>query len=476
MTSQAQIRNSQPRHLLPSIEHTVAVPYSAKDGPYSGDFIPDLTQIVAEAKTTEDLFLIMANAARQVVGAQQIFVFCNAPAPHIVAVSSMPSVNRQSPLIQDLEKIFRILLDAGELQTSRIFSLGADTQDVSQQLKSYPFRSLIWTPLRSEGERPSAGILYTRQAAWRTEYLAHLDACAQTYNDRLQSIASKSPAANFPARLQHSTTIGKAGLVVAMLLLIAMCMPTTMTVSAPFQVSSQNHLIVSAPIQGTIEQIYVSPGEKVAIDQPLIKFADTVYRNQVAIAERAVEMSQAELKRASQLSFEDEEGRRQVGQLKADVAIKRAELDFATEQLLRSTVRADLAGTVILSNQDALIGRPFSIGERILEIADPDSVQFEIFLDIADAIDLSTGTVTKLFPDATPFKSYTARLTQISYQAEPDALGMLSYRLIAKPENGTLRGLKLGTSGTAKIYGKKVPLAFYLFRKPITVIRQWLGV
>ena len=261
-----------------------------------------------------------------------------------------------------------------------------------------------------------------------------------------------------------------------MLLLIAMCMPTTMTVSAPFQVSSQNHLIVSAPIDGTIEQIYVSPGEQVAIDQPLIKFADTVHRNQVAIAERAVEMSQAELKRASQLSFEDEEGRRQVGQLKAEVAIKRAELDFATEQLLRSTVRADLAGTVILSNQDALIGRPFSIGERILEIADPDNVQFEILLDIADSIDLSTGTVTKLFPDATPFKSYTAKLTQISYQAEPDALGKLSYRLIAKPENDTLRGLKLGTSGTAKIYGKKVPLAFYLFRKPITVIRQWLGV
>jgi len=441
-----------------------------------GDTTLDLKRVVAEAKMNEDLFLIMANETRQPVGAQQVFVFWCAPAPQIVAVSSMPKVNRQSPLIQDLENIVGILFSAGELDAARMFSLGAETQNVSLQLEAYPFRSLLWTPIRSDGERPSGGVLYTRNAAWKSKDLDFLADCAKVYAGRLQSEDSTLPSASVRYRIQHSMSPRKAGLVVAALLFIAMFMPTTMTVSAPFQITSQNHLVVSSPIQGIIEEIYVSPGERVAKGQPLVKFVDSANRNQVTIAEREVDMSEAVLKRANQLSFEEEEGRRQIGPSAADVALKQAELNFAKEQLDRAIVKADLSGTIILSDEKSLIGRPFSIGERLLEIADPDHIQFEISLGIGDSIALETGTATKLFPDATPFQTFNARLTQISYQAEPDAMGLLSYRLVAKPESGSLSGLRLGTSGTAKIYGHKVPLAFYLFRKPITAIRQWLGV
>ena len=40
-------------------------------------------------------------------------------------------------------------------------------------------------------------------------------------------------------------------------------------------------------------------------------------------------------------------------------------------------------------------------------------------------------------------------------------------------ENGYIPSI--GLRGTSKIYSKKVSLFFYLFRKQITSIRQWIG-
>ena len=35
---------------------------------------------------------------------------------------------------------------------------------------------------------------------------------------------------------------------------------------------------------------------------------------------------------------------------------------------------------------------------------------------------------------------------------------------------------RIGTRGVAKIYGRTVPLGYWVFRRPITMVRQSLGV
>ena len=35
---------------------------------------------------------------------------------------------------------------------------------------------------------------------------------------------------------------------------------------------------------------------------------------------------------------------------------------------------------------------------------------------------------------------------------------------------------RIGLRGTAKVYGSKVSLFYYLFRKPITFMRQLIGI
>lgn len=458
---------------LGPIQHST--PGSARANGSSNTVLTRLIQAARDAASDEDLFLIMANETRMVAGAQQIFVFRHDPATRIVAISGMPRVNQQSPLVQDLERIVSILYEASELDEARMFSLGADADDVSAQLTSYPFRSLIWTPLDTGAGAAPVGILYTRTSPWQGEHLEVLSLCADIFAERLHLLVTPLRPAGRKGRIPLSATRKKAGLVAALLLFIGLCMPTTMSVNAPFQVLSKSHVVVSAPIQGVIDTVYVKPGDKVLEGQPLVKFVNIAQTNQVSIAQRQVDMSEAVLKRANQMSFETEEGRSQLGPSLAEVAIKRAELRLAQEQSSRTTINADATGIAVFSDEKSLIGRPFAIGERILEIANPDQVEFEILLDVSNSIALHIGAQVKLFPDSAPLQSFNATLTQLSYLAEPDQMGRLSHKLVATQEESSLEPLRLGTSGTARIYGHKVPLVFYLFRRPIAATRQWVG-
>jgi len=51
----------------------------------------------------------------------------------------------------------------------------------------------------------------------------------------------------------------------------------------------------------------------------------------------------------------------------------------------------------------------------------------------------------------------------------------LSYKLVSSFE-GNKKKPRIGLRGTAKVYGSRVILFYYLFRKPITFIRQLIGI
>jgi len=53
----------------------------------------------------------------------------------------------------------------------------------------------------------------------------------------------------------------------------------------------------------------------------------------------------------------------------------------------------------------------------------------------------------------------------------------MAYRLRARfVDDDGATPPRVGLKGTAKLYGETVPLAVYLFRRPLAAIRQHLGV
>ena len=107
--------------------------------------------------------------------------------------------------------------------------------------------------------------------------------------------------------------------------------------------------------------------------------------------------------------------------------------------------------------------------------ADPRETRLRIDLPVADAIQLAPGTRVALFLDVAPLELVSAQLAQASYEAAPTPDDVLAYRVYADFPQGT-PAQRPGLKGTAKLYGADVPLALYLFRRPLSAARQWLGL
>lgn len=80
-----------------------------------------------------------------------------------------------------------------------------------------------------------------------------------------------------------------------------------------------------------------------------------------------------------------------------------------------------------------------------------------------------------VFFDALPLESFPGAVSRTSYHAEVLPGDVLAYRVMADLTDVDSR-IRIGWQGSAKVYGEKGPLAFVLFRRPFTALRQFLGV
>jgi len=98
-----------------------------------------------------------------------------------------------------------------------------------------------------------------------------------------------------------------------------------------------------------------------------------------------------------------------------------------------------------------------------------------VWLPVADAINLEPGADMRLFLHVAPLSPLTAQLTQTSYQATLSPEGIASYRIRGAFDRPSAEA-RVGLKGTAKLYGRRVLLAYVLFRRPLAALREWTGL
>jgi hypothetical protein len=193
------------------------------------------------------------------------------------------------------------------------------------------------------------------------------------------------------------------------------------------------------------------------------------------IAEQDVALARAKYDRASQAAFGDDKARHELAIARAELAIKSAERDYSADLLKRSVLTAARDGVLLYADKAQLIGRPIKTGERLMQIATPEDLAVRVELPVADAIILDRNARVRLFLDAKPLTPIGAKLTSEAYHAEPNSTQQLVYRLqadFAAPPHA----VRLGSRGTAQLSGSTVPLIFFLLRRPISTLRQTLGL
>ena len=427
-----------------------------------------------EARTPQVLQFLFANETRKLTRARQIFVFRSMGEMRLVTISGLHAVDRSAPVVRGIEKVVAALGGEAGHQEIREFNLsdyGADEEDF---LTRYPYQKLLWLPLQVHGSDVLGGMLLASEQAWNEADIVIAKRMAGTFAHALAFLLAESRIG--PRLAYKYINRRKAALAVIIGVLLAMAIPVPMTALAPLEITPRDPFIVAAPIEGVIEKVLVAPNERVKEGQPIVRFEDTTLRNNLEVAERQVLVAEARLKKASQLAFDDMRGRHELGLGMAELALKTAELNFAREMFDRATVKAPRKGIAIYSDRQELIGKPVSLGERIMQVADPTHIEVAIDVNVADAIVLRPGARVKVFLDSDPLFPRQAKVEFADYQARIRPGNDLAFHVIARLSDADRAIPRLGARGTAQLYGESVPLALYLFRRPLSALRQWIGL
>ena len=421
----------------------------------------------------DELQILIANETARVLAGQQCLVFAHAAVGtlKLSAVNGLSRLERSPPLLQHLESVVARLGRDGSLSTQHEFQLSAFTDTGSNPTaRLYPFDCALWAPILDREGALCAGVLLTRDQPWRQSEVTILLSSLFAYAYAWQWHASRT---GLRSRLQPSR---RTALAAAATVAVLGFWPVSMTTLAALEIAPRDAALVSAAIDGAIEEIPVQAGTAVRTGDVLARLSDTVLRNRLEVAKREVEVAEAKAKKTALLAVDEMRGRHDLAIARSELKVKLAERDFARELLSNATIRAPRDGIAVVSDRRDLIGKPVVVGERILEIADETLVEARIYVPVSDVIVLQPGARAKLFLDSAPLRPVEAEVVAADYHAKTHNGGPLSFRVTARLTDSTIAPPRLGARGTAQVYGDTVSLYFYLLRRPISAFRQWFGV
>ena len=258
---------------------------------------------------------------------------------------------------------------------------------------------------------------------------------------------------------------------------LLLAVPVPMTTLAPAEIVAGKPHIITAPFDGVIEDILVPPNTAIEKNTPVLRFVDIAYRNDFILAEKEEAIAEAKLRKAAVSSFLSDNAKRDIAIAEAEKALASARQNYARDRLAKTVLTSPKKGLAIYSDPMDWKGRHVTTGEAIIQIANPANLRLRIDAPLSMGESLKIGARVKLFLDNAPLNALEAELTSASYYATSLPGEHMAYESYAdlKIESGQSYP-RIGARGVAKVYGRKAPMGYWLLRRPITILRQSLGV
>ncbi|MCH9671102.1 MAG: HlyD family efflux transporter periplasmic adaptor subunit [Gammaproteobacteria bacterium] len=465
-----------PPHELASNRADVALLRPPAVEPGAGETLDKKTQLLRleaearEQRTVLSLLYHLVNETRDLLGFDLAFVFRArrwGPRFRLEYASSIDGVERDAPLVRGLERMVNARTQKDDPPTNEAFEI-ADPQGNSP-LEEFGFRHALWIPMRTPNGAVVAGLLLLRAHAWSSPGRTVAQRLTETYAHAWNALEG-------PGKLRPRGGVARFAVAICALLCVPlMWLPVDMSALAPASIVAAAPFVVAAPTDGIVAEVLVEPYSEVRAGQALVALDQTVHRNDFAIAERTVMVAAAKYRRASQVAIGSRDAKRELAVAKAELALAKANRDYAKQMLERTVLRAPQAGIAIFSDRRDWANKPVRTGDELLRVADPMQLKVHIDLPVTDAVLLKTGADVQLFLDADPLHPVPARVEKEAYHARITEQGVLAYAVTASL-SASPRTPKIGWRGTAKLRGETVPLYLLIFRRPITAVRQALGI
>jgi HlyD family secretion protein len=251
------------------------------------------------------------------------------------------------------------------------------------------------------------------------------------------------------------------------------------TVTATGSVQPTTQVDVSSELSGALAEVAVDFNDRVEVGQVLARLDDTNLNDVVLTTRAQLQAAEASLKQAEAAAREaaanhdsqtelDKRGqstrlkmiasevaldraRAAVDGAMADVALARARLSEAENELKKATIRSPITGVVL--NRAAEPGQivAASLNAPILFTLAEDLARMELRVDVdeADIGRVAVGNTAEFTVDAFPGRSFPATITTVRYAPESTE-GVVTYKAILTVDNsdGLLRP---GMTATATI-------------------------
>jgi hypothetical protein len=418
---------------------------------------------VREAATSQALAYCLVNRSQGLLNYRHAALLIGG---RVRAVTGVTAPDPNAPFVAFVEAACQQLLTQGKLQQIEPVQAGWLSSQLQQDWQSLSALEVLWLPLRDRKATLIGGIWLARAACWQPADGVLAQELAALYSHAWCALEPQP-------RRWHVGRLRRRYMAAAGVALLVLCLPVQQSVLAPAEVVPRDGRVVAAPLDGVIAEFLVKPNQVVQRGQKLVRFDVTTLKAQADVAQRALEVAQAEHRASSQRAFQDAESNAQLDLLVAQVAQKRAERDYAQDLLQRGDVLAERDGIAVFADAERWVGKPVRTGEALMTLADPAQAELKIELDSGDAVTLPPAAEVALFLDSDPLHRHQARLTRAAYTAELTANGNLAYRLDATFVGQAPR---IGLRGTAKVFAERVPLAIYLFRRPLAALRKTFGV
>ncbi len=427
-----------------------------------------LQQKLRQADTRRKLSNLLVNDTQKIVPMDTAILWLSG-STKVEAVSGLPEPVWNIPFTDWAQTFCGKLFDAEQQNPVRLFCRDQSFEDQSRW-NEFLAPHVVWVPLAT-ASGAIGGLLLGRLDPWEDEELGILGYWGLAAGHAVDALWNR--IAHKPSWWQQ---VEKRRVItaIAVILFLAMWMPVDLTVNASGEVVARDPDVVRAPIEGIIGEVHVQPNEMVEAGQLVLSFDNTPIRAQLDVAQQELAIANAEYQRANQASVSDRRVASQLPMLKARAEQRDAQVNYYREILERSRVHAEATSIAVIPDAQDLEGRPVRVGEKVLMLAKPDQVELEFWLAVGDTIPLPADAKIDLFLNVYPDQVHHARMRYVSYQAEVSPDGILGFRGRADFEDPA--GLRVGWRGTAKVIGQPVRLFYYLFRRPLSMLRQWTGL
>lgn len=429
-----------------------------------------------EAKSVQSLnFLILNDTVQAIRYDRAVLWKLDGNSATILGISGQTSINASAELVKNWKQLIDDLITnqkPQQLNKDSFISKKELWETFNEQSALKP--SVVWVPFVTE-EKTVIGLWLERwnNAKWQVGEVEIIVNLMKAYGYAWMKFNSNSPLLSLGIFSRFNKKMG-LGIAAGVLLALMLFIKVPLRVVAPCEIVPKDPFLVTAPIDGTIAEVVIQPGELVKKNDILFEYDKRVAMEKLEVAKKQLEITHSEVARATTLSFKDPRAATELAILKLKEEKEKINLSLANYYVGQLTVKAKVSGVAIIDDPDIWRGKPVQVGEKVLVISDPKLTKIRMWIAESDNVDFNFNEPIRIVLNIDPSRSRPAKLEYIANYVTLSEKQVPSFIAEADWVDAS-EEVKLGLKGTAILYGEDVTILYLITRRPYKYLRNLLG-